>query len=176
MEMATVVTALAAVAAILFVAGAAIFLTAPQERSARDLLADDARGTERRERGEGMIVRRLLPPAPPFVLARSDLGAIDRRLREAGRPYGFSATEFVRFRLLSAILVAVIALLLFSGSEPLVTIVVVIAFAAGGYALPQLWLAGVAQGRTKQLNGALPDMVDSLALALDAGMDLEAAV
>ena len=176
MDMTIVVPALAALAGLVLVAGLAIVLTAPQERTARDVLVDDVRTTARRERGEGLILRRLLPPAPEALLDRADLGAIERRLREAGRPYGLTATEFVRFRVLWAIIAGLIGALFFSGSELPVLIVFSLAFALGGYAFPDVWLSSAARSRTQRLERALPDMVDSLVLALEAGMDLEGAV
>jgi tight adherence protein C len=176
MDMTLAVTAIAAVAGIVFVAGAAILLTAPLERTARDVLVDEVRTTERRARGEGLILRRLLPPAPAALLERSDLDGIDKRLREAGRPYGFTSTEFVRFRLLWAIVAALIGALLFGGSDLPVLAIFAIAFGLGGYAFPDVWLSSAARGRTQRLERALPDMVDSMVLALDAGMDLEATV
>lgn len=170
------VTALGALAALIFVAGAAILLTAPQERTARDVLVNDVRTAERRARGEGLILRRMLPPAPAFVLARSDLDGIDKRLREAGRPYGFTSTEFVRFRLLWAIIAGLIGGLFFSGSGLPVQVIFAVAFAVGGYAFPDVWLSGAARSRTRRLERRLPDMVDSMVLALESGMDLEAAI
>lgn len=176
MDMNLIVTLVGALAAILFVAGAAIVLTAPQDRTARDVLTDEVRTTERRARGEGLILRRLLPPAPAFVVARSDLDAIDRRLREAGRPYGLTSLEFVRFRLLWAIVAGAIGVLLFGGSDVPVMAVFAIAFGIAGYAFPDVWLSGAARARTQRLERALPDMVDSMVLALDAGMDLEGTI
>lgn len=176
MDMTVVVTAVAAVAAIALVAGLAIVLTAPQERTARDVLVDDVRTATRRERGEGLILRRLLPPAPAALLDRSDLDAIERRLREAGRPYSLTATEFVRFRVLWAIIAGLIGALFFNGSELPVLGIFAVAFAVGGYAFPDVWLSSAARSRTRRLERALPDMVDSLVLALEAGMDLEGAL
>ena len=176
MDMTIVVTVIGALAGIFLVAGAAILLTAPQERTGRDVLVDDVHTAERRARGEGVILRRLLPPAPAFILGRSDLETIDRRLREAGRPYGLTSLEFVRFRLLWAIVAAVIGFLLFSSSELPVMVVFLLGFAIGGYAFPDVWLSGAARTRTRRLEKALADMVDSMVLALDAGMDLEATI
>ncbi|MBI2325620.1 MAG: type II secretion system F family protein [Chloroflexi bacterium] len=167
--------ALAGLAAFLLVVGIGFFRTAPAERTAAALLRDTTTGAAV-ERKSGSLLRHLLPPAPGILLARADLAAIDVRLANAGRPYSLSATEFVRLRTLVAALVAVLAVLVFVDSSPIVVALIGIAAAAAGYRLPDMWISGRASAVSKEIERGLPDMVDSLVLALDAGMDLEAAL
>lgn len=167
--------ALAGVAAFLTVLGIGLYRAAPPELRAAELLRDAATGAVV-ERKSGSLLRRLLPPAPGTLLAREDLAAIDARLANAGRPYSFTAAEFVRLRTLFAILAAVLAVVLFVDSSPIVVALLGIAAAAGGYRLPDVWVSGLVNAKTREIERALPDTVDSLVLALDAGMDLEAAL
>lgn len=167
--------ALAGVSAFAVVVGVGLYRTAPAERGAAQLLRDEATGAVV-ERKSGTALRRFLPPAPAMLVARADLAAIDVRLANASRPYSLTAVELIRLKTLAAILAAVVAVLLFIGSSPLVVALLAIAAAAGGYRLPDLWISGRASGMAKEIDRGLPDMVDSLVLALDAGMDVEGAL
>ncbi len=167
--------ALVGLGAFLVVVGIGFYRTAPVERTAAKLLRDATTGAVV-ERKSGSVLRRLLPPAPALLLARADLGEIDARLASAGRPYSLTAVEFVRLRTLAAGLAAILAVLVFVDSSPIVVALIAIAAAAAGYRLPDLWISGRASAVAKEIERGLPDMVDSLVLALDAGMDLEAAL
>ncbi len=167
--------ALAGLGAFFIVVGVGFFRTARVERTAVQLLRDTATGAVV-ERKRGSTLRRVLPPAPGILLARADLEAIDARLANAGRPYSLTAGEFVRLQTLSAGLAAILAVLIFIDSSPIVVALLAIAAAAAGYRLPGLWISGRASAVAREIERGLPDMVDSLVLALDAGMDLEAAL
>ncbi|MBI2983841.1 MAG: hypothetical protein HYY42_06670, partial [Chloroflexi bacterium] len=142
--------ALAGLAAFLLVVGIGFFRTAPAERTAAALLRDTTTGAAV-ERKSGSLLRHLLPPAPGILLARADLAAIDVRLANAGRPYSLSATEFVRLRTLVAALVAVLAVLVFVDSSPIVVALIGIAAAAAGYRLPDMWISGRASAVSKEI-------------------------
>lgn len=167
--------ALAGLAAFLVAVGIGFYRTAPAERTAADLLRDTATGAVV-ERKSGSTLRRLLPPAPGILLAWADLAAIDARLANAGRPYSLTATELIRLKTLAAALAGILAVVLFIESSPIVVALIAIAAAAIGYRLPDVWIDGRASAVSKEIERGLPDMVDSLVLALDAGMDLEAAL
>ncbi len=172
--MEVVASALVGIAAFGFVVGAWSLLRGGSSPLAAELLGvEERRALARRE---GALLRALLPPAPFFLLERTDLKALDAALAEVGRPYGLTAEEFVRFRLLTGVLSAAVVVLLFSESGPLVFALLAIAAAGGGYRLPDLWLASTAGRRLRELERALPNMVDALVLAMDAGMDLESAL
>ncbi len=170
--------AMLALAVAVLVSGIGILSRAAPELSASDLLrADDHVEQQRRaKRQEGALVRALLPPAPAALVRRADLAQLEASLAAAGSPYGFTALEFIRFRVLAAILVGVLVALLFNGSDLTIVGVFGLAGALGGYRLPDLWVSSLVTGRVNRLNKALPDMVDSLVLALESGMDLEAAL
>lgn len=170
-----VVPVAAAASLALLVLGAAVYARAPVTASAGELLRE-RQGRPRARRQEGALLRSLLPPTPRFLLDGVDPKAIEATLDEAGTPYGFTVEELVRFKVLVAVLGAVIALLLLLGSDPIVLVLVVVAVAAGSYRLPDLWLSSLIGERTHEVDRALPNMVDSLALALGSGMDTEAAL
>jgi tight adherence protein C len=170
-----VVAAAGAAAVALLVVGVAVFVRAPLSASAGDLLRE-REGRPRARREEGALVRGLLPPAPAFLIQGVDRKRVETLLDEAGTPYGFTVDEFVRFKVLVGALTSVLALLLVLGSDLLVIVLVVVGAAAGGYRLPDLWISSRLSGRVRDLERALPNMVDSLTLAMGAGMDTEAAL
>lgn len=155
-----------------------ILRTAPAELSASDLLRGEDRAERKRraKRQEGALVRAILPPAPKALLSSGDRVAIETKLAAAGSPYGFTAEEFVRFKILAGILVGLIVTLFLAGSDLPVILLFGAAAVLGGYQLPDLWLGSLVTSRVNALNRALPDMVDSLVLALESGMDLEGAL
>lgn len=168
--------ALFGVALALVVVAFVLVRNASVDRSAAALLVGETTSGPRRARQQGSLLRSLLPPAPDLLIARADLKALELRLNDAGRPYGLDAIELVRLRTLAALLVAAIALLLLAGSSPIVLFAVGLAALAGGYRLPDMWLSSLARGRQDQIRRTLPDTLDPLVLAMDAGMDLEAAI
>lgn len=149
--------------------------TVSRERSAAALLIGDVRAA-RRAREEGSLLRRLLPPPIDLLVARADLKAIQRQLDEAARPYGLDPIQLIRLRELTAILAAAIVALLFSGSDAIVLGAAALAALAVGYRLPDMWVSSLADTRQKEIQRSLPDTIDSLVLAMDAGLDLEAAL
>lgn len=172
MEIVTAGTA--ALAAFALVIGIWMYANAPEERGAVEILRDEATGAVVRRRSTA--TRRLLPPAPALLIQRTDLRALDDRLAAAGRPSDLTAAEFVAVKMVTGLLVALLAIAFVNESGPVVVTLVGVAAAAGGYRLPDVWLSGRVGAIVREIDRSLPDMVDSLVLALDAGMDLEAAL
>jgi len=172
------IAAACALAVFCLVGAYGILRTAPADLSAGDLLRGEDRAERKRraKRQEGSLVRALLPPAPKRLLGEADLVATEAKLAAAGSPYGFTAEELVRFKILAAILVGLLVALFFTGSDLPVVLLFGAAGAFGGYRLPDLWVGSLISARVNALNKALPDMVDSLVLALESGMDLEGAL
>ncbi len=170
-----IASALVGASAFAALVGIWLYVTAPIGPSAVELLRDEATGAVI-SRQRGSALRRILPPALPFLVARADLKALDERLASAGRPSGLTAIEYIQLKTLFAILIAVLALLLTLDSGPVVFTLLAIAAAVAGYRIPDVWLSGRVSAVGRGIDRQLPDMVDSLVLALDAGMDLEAAI
>lgn len=171
-------SALAGAAVLALVLGVWALSSAPPTLTAADLLRDVSHDERRRrqKRQEGALVRALLPPVPAFLARGTDTAALDLALAQAGSPYGFTAREFLRFRVLAAILVTLLVALLFNGSDVTVIALFAVAGAFGGYRLPDVWISSLAGSRVGRLNKGLPDTVDALVLALESGMDLEGAL
>jgi tight adherence protein C len=101
--------------------------------------------------------------------------AIQAQLNVAGRPWGLTPTGFQAARVASASLLTVVGMI---AGLILVSAAAAIAFgaigAAGGYYLPSLVIGQLAGARRREIHRNLPDAVDLLTLAVEAGLSLDA--
>jgi tight adherence protein C len=97
-----------------------------------------------------------------------------KRLLQAGNPGGLSPDEFHGARIVASILLLFAGLFLDDGlgSTPFVTVL----FVGLGLIYPDLWLSGFIQKRQRKIFRDLPDMLDMLRLAIEAGLDFGSAM
>jgi tight adherence protein C len=106
--------------------------------------------------------------------ARADLL---RRLELAGRPANLTPEDFGAVRVVAAVVTAAIGLLL--GLLLATPVAIVIAIAVGailGYYLPVIGLKQLVDGRRAEIQKSLPDAMDLLVIAVDAGLGFDAAL
>jgi tight adherence protein C len=106
--------------------------------------------------------------------ARQDLM---NRLDLAGRPGNLTPEDFGAVRLVAAAVMAAIGLLL--GLLLANTLYLAISLAGGailGYYLPVLWLKQKVDARRSEIQKGLPDAMDLLVIAVDAGLGFDAAL
>jgi tight adherence protein C len=106
--------------------------------------------------------------------ARADLL---RRLELAGRPGNLTPEDFGAVRIVAAVVTAAVGLLVGLLLASPVAIVVAIAVGAIlGYFLPVIWLKQVVDGRRAEIQKSLPDAMDLLVIAVDAGLGFDASL
>jgi tight adherence protein C len=106
--------------------------------------------------------------------ARQDL---DNRLELAGRPANLTPADFGAIRLVAAAVVGAIGLLLgILMASPIYMVVGLAAGAILGYYAPVLWLKQKVDARRAQIQKGLPDAMDLLVIAVDAGLGFDAAL
>jgi len=106
--------------------------------------------------------------------ARTDL---QNKLNLAGRPFGLSPSDFTLARYIGAVLMLGIGLLLGVMLQNILWLFLVpAAGAAFGYFYPALWLSQKVRGRRKEIQLALPDALDLLTIAVEAGLGFDAAI
>jgi len=106
--------------------------------------------------------------------ARQDL---DNRLELAGRPGNLTPADFGAIRLVAAAVMAAVGLGI--GLLLGTPIYLVISLAVGailGYYLPVLWLKQKVDARRTAIQKGLPDAMDLLVIAVDAGLGFDAAL
>lgn len=102
---------------------------------------------------------------------------LQNRLNLAGRPGNLSPSDFSALRLGLAVVLFVIGLLLgLLFHSPVALAVSAAVGALLGYYGPPFWLNGEVQKRRKEIQLSLPDVMDLLTIAVEAGLGFDAAV
>jgi tight adherence protein C len=106
--------------------------------------------------------------------ARQDLM---NRLELAGRPGNLTPEDFAAVRLVAAAVMAAAGLGIgFLLTNPIAIVVGLAAGAVFGYYLPVLWLKQKVDARRLDIQKGLPDAMDLLVIAVDAGLGFDAAL
>ncbi|HYM95901.1 MAG TPA: type II secretion system F family protein [Candidatus Sulfotelmatobacter sp.] len=106
--------------------------------------------------------------------ARQDLL---NRLELAGRPGNLTPEDFAAVRIVAAAVMAAVGLLLGLLLANPVYLVIALAFGAiFGYYLPVLWRKQKVDARRLEIQKGLPDAMDLLVIAVDAGLGFDAAL
>ena len=99
------------------------------------------------------------------------------RLDLAGRPGNFTPEDFAAVRIVVAAVLAAIGLLLgLLLANPVYMVVALAGGAIVGYYLPVLWLKQKVDARRAEIQRGLPDAMDLLVIAVDAGLGFDAAL
>src|SRR6266851_8794007 len=106
--------------------------------------------------------------------ARQDLL---NRLELAGRPGNLTPEDFVAVRLVAAAVFAALGLLLgFLFGNVVYLVISLVVGAILGYYAPVLWLKQKVDARRSEIQKGLPDAMDLLVIAVDAGLGFDAAL
>ena len=106
--------------------------------------------------------------------ARQDLM---NRLELAGRPGNLAPEDFAAVRLVAAAVMAAVGLGIgFLLANTIYLVVALVAGAILGYYLPVLWLKQKVDARRSEIQKGLPDAMDLLVIAVDAGLGFDAAL
>jgi tight adherence protein C len=123
----------------------------------------EARGT-----GAGALLRTLTPER------------VARRIRHmidvAGRPAGFTMTRVLWAKLAFALAAVLLGTLATAARPSPLEVVLVLAAVVGGYHLPEAALWGRGTERQQAIARELPDVLDQMTIAVEAGLGFEAAL
>jgi tight adherence protein C len=99
------------------------------------------------------------------------------RLDLAGRPGNLTPEDFAAVRIVAAAVMAAIGLLVgLLLANPVYLIISLAVGAVVGYYLPVLWLKQKVDARRSEIQKGLPDAMDLLVIAVDAGLGFDAAL
>jgi tight adherence protein C len=99
------------------------------------------------------------------------------RLDLAGRPGNLTPEDFAAVRIVAAAVMAAIGLLLgLLLANPVYLVISLAVGAVLGYYLPVLWLKQKVDARRSEIHKGLPDAMDLLVIAVDAGLGFDAAL
>jgi len=129
------------------------------------------------ERAIKPVLQKLLRAAGRLAPQRN-VQELRHKLTVAGNPYGLTAADFLGLRLLMALFFAVagLPLLRMSGSGSSLIPFVGLAIGPIGFYLPNVWLRTRISARKTETIKALPDALDMLTVAVDAGLGFDAAL
>jgi tight adherence protein C len=103
---------------------------------------------------------------------------LQNQLDLAGRPGNLTPEDFGAVRIVAAALLAAAGLAIgfFLLGSPVYTVLALFAGAVLGYYAPWLWLKQKVDARRKEILKGLPDAMDLLVIAVDAGLGFDAAL
>jgi tight adherence protein C len=107
------------------------------------------------------------------------IARVDAKLQKAGYPGGLRGADWVGVKLLSAIVFAVLFLLLgllMTGGTFVVALLFAFVGVAVGYIAPEFWLGRKIRSRAMELVLQLPDALDLLTISVEAGLGFDAAL
>ena len=129
--------------------------------------------TERFLRPAIARVGRLLSRSTPEK-ARQDL---QRQLELAGRPGNLTPEDFGAVRLVGAAVMGGVGVLLgILLANPVYLVISIAVGAILGYFLPFMWLRQKVDARRAEIQKAMPDAIDLMVIAVDAGLGFDAAL
>ncbi len=162
----------------IFLAGISLMRSAEELLAARRLesiIAPGPTAPSSAARGAGARIDRALGQFVEFLpTPRQQVAEIERYLQMAGRHGPEELKRFLARRIGLAALLPFPALLL-PLQNPMIKAGVVVGAAVAGYILPVLLLRRSATARRREIQAALPDFLDLLAMAATSGMSAAAA-
>lgn len=118
----------------------------------------------------GNLAQRFTPQAT--------LESTRRRLEMAGNPLRVDPAFFLATRFVVAVVLGglIFLVFLFTGRNWLQGLALSVLFLLVGFFFPDLWLSGRISGRQKNVFRAMPDALDLLTIAVEAGLGFDAAM
>lgn len=110
------------------------------------------------------------------ILPHKRLDKLRFRVTQAGYPGGLTATDFVGLKGWAMLLMASLAALYVHIARVEVSpiaILMLIGFVSIGFMLPDIWLSRRVSQRESELMNALPDALDMLTIAVEAGLSFD---
>lgn len=121
-----------------------------------------------RSGGSPALGRRLTPPG--------SVRRLDRLLVRAGRPQAWPLDRLLAAKLIAPLLAAALGALYISGTPGSLSLLITIAVTVVSYFLPELLLHSRGQKRREQIALELPDTLDQMTIAVEAGLSFDSAM
>jgi tight adherence protein C len=162
------------------------FAPAPPRRDVRqrlddylergDVVMDEALSEPFLRRAVWPTLRSLLHMLGRLLPSRS-AESTRQQLQQAGNPGGLIVLDFYGIRVLVLILAVGLSFLLYTRSTDLTTgLLSIVLVIIAGYVLPLYWLRTRIHRRRDEILRALPDALDMLTIAVEAGLAFESAM
>lgn len=110
------------------------------------------------------------------VIPAKSVTRVDRLAAKAGRPAAWPMERLLSAKLVLPMVVAIVGLLYLSQTGNLLGVGVVAGLVVGAHFLPELLLSNAATKRNEKIQLELPDTLDQMTIAVEAGLGFEAAM
>ena len=114
-----------------------------------------------------------------WLLPTKQIGGLQHRLQVAGNPSGLSVVDFIGVKGWTTIIMAgVFWFYIWATQTPMTLLMwaVAIVFVAVGFRLPDIWLSRQIANRQLALTNSLPDALDMMTIAVEAGLSFEQSI
>jgi tight adherence protein C len=115
-----------------------------------------------------VLARRLSPPG--------SIRRLERLLARAGRPHAWPLDRLLTVKLVLPLVAAGLSVLYISSTPGSLSVVMGIAVTVVSYFLPELLLHSRGQERGQQIGLQLPDTLDQMTIAVEAGLSFDSAM
>lgn len=123
-----------------------------------------------------VVASQRKPSLASRVIPAGTVRRLDGLASRAGRPAAWPVNRLLTAKLVVPVVVAVLGLLFLSGDTSLLRMVGVAAFVVLAYFLPEILLYNTATKRNEVIALALPDTLDQMTIAVEAGLGFESAM
>jgi tight adherence protein C len=110
------------------------------------------------------------------LISAGGVQRIDRLAARAGRPPAWPLRRLLAVKLVLAVATAVLGLLYVTTTDSLLSLLVVAGIVIVAYFLPELLLSSAATKRNEVIGLELPDTLDQMTIAVEAGLGFESAM
>jgi len=166
----------ASVAVAAAVAGLGWLLFAPGDRTRGDILANATHGFGDQQAAGGQATRSKPADLARRLAPRSVVVRLERQLSLAGRPPAWPLQRILLAKLVLPCVTAVLGLLFVSGDPTMGRFVLAGIVLAVSHFIPDLLLQSKGQERQRNIGLELPDTLDQMTIAVEAGLGFEAAM
>ncbi len=106
------------------------------------------------------------------------ISTIERKLDYAGRPYNWNASDYLTYQYVTTIAIGVFAFVItwLSGASVSNRIMALLLGLIGGYIFFEMIMENRIRTRKKEIEKALPDVLDLMTVSIEAGLGFDAAM
>jgi tight adherence protein C len=163
------------------------FFARSKEPSIKERVAEVARlgrvPTEREQTLARPLLHRVASPIAKKVSGaivaatpKSVLKAAGRKLDAVGNPWDITPGEYVILRIMTLILIPIVVAILAGGFGTRRALLFALVAAGFGWVVPEVMMQSKAKHRGKDIQKALPDVLDLLTVSVEAGLGFDAAL
>ncbi len=178
-----IASVLVSVSVLLFFVGLAFMRTGGEMQQRMEFYGGNYQGTVEERELQQPFSQRVLRPLLQRILGlfswalpNKQIAGLQHRLTMAGSPSGITTADFIGIKGWTTIIMGgVFALYVYAGGGEmtLVTWLIGLVFVFIGFRLPDIWLSRQISTRQLELTNSMPDALDMMTIAVEAGLSFE---